>query len=398
MGNLSTAERHFDSDRQPILVPSPTFGKPSRIKGGANQPHSRGMKHDRQRSRPRPQVPWRSKISRRAFIAGGASVGIGAVAMLGIIRYPHGLFRTPGPSFPIPHFDGYPPTRGGSLIPVWTFTPQDSGSGELFTPTSGTYGFNQKFTMPSPATAISVLLYASVVGTPGPLVVTLKDSSGNVLGSGSISASSIVGKGWTPPIPVSLTRSLTAGSVYTASLSAQKSSSSNYYNVWINDATPNWWDQNAGASYSIVLNGIGNTGSSVLRGLDQAGTEVVTLPLSSWNTGPGKTLTFTANSVFSFATVSPWLSDMHQTVPGYQGMFTVTDVTTGQVLATAPAAQATNSHGTMGLLPFTLNNTVTTVPWSPVSGNTQRARLRVREYCSGGTTSIRRPWGSRARG
>ncbi|MGD0637737.1 MAG: hypothetical protein ABSA72_06835, partial [Nitrososphaerales archaeon] len=247
------------------------------------------------------------------------------------------------------------------MIPVWTFTPQDSSSGELFTPTSGTYGFNQRFTMPSPATGISVILYASVVGAPGPLVVTLKDSSANVLGSGSIPASSIAGQGWTPPIPIGLTRSLSAGSVYTASLSAQKSSSSNYYNVWINDATPNWWDPNADASYSIVANGMGNTGSSILRVLNQTGSEVVTLPISSWNTNPGKTLTFTAKSAFSFSTLSPWLSDMHQTIPGYQGVFTVTDVTTGQVLATAPATQATNSHGAMGLLPFTMNNTVTTV-------------------------------------
>ena len=202
--------------------------------------------------------------------------------------------------------------------------------------------------MTSPATGISISFYGSVVGTPGPLVVTLKDPSGNVLGSGSIAASSIVGKGWTPPIPISLTGPLSTGSVYTASLSALQSSSNDYYSIWINDATPNWWDQNACASYSIVANGLGNTGSSILRVLDQTGAEVVTLPSTSWNTGPGKTLTFTAHSVFSFSTVSPWLSDMHQTNPGYQGMFTVTDVTTGQLLATAPAAQLANSHGAMG--------------------------------------------------
>jgi hypothetical protein len=232
----------------------------------------------------------------------------------------------------------------------------------LFTPTSGTVGFNQSFTMPSPATSISVIVYASVAGSPGPLVVTIKDSGGNTMGSGSIAASSIEGVGWTAPIPITLTKSLAAGAVYTASFTATGSSPANYYNIWINDATLNWWDVNAIANYSIVQYSIGNTGSSILRVLDQTGSEVVTLPLTSWNTGPGKSLLFTADSAFSFKTLSPWLSDMHQTLPGYQGSFAVTDVTTGQLLATATASQLVNSHGQMGLLPFTLNNTVTTVP------------------------------------
>jgi hypothetical protein len=97
-------------------------------------------------------------ISRRAFIAGGAMVGIGAVAMLGIVRYPRGLSSSSGADLlPIPQTE-YPSARGGSLIPLWTFTPQDSSSGKLFTPTSGTYGFNQGFTMPSLATAVSVMV------------------------------------------------------------------------------------------------------------------------------------------------------------------------------------------------------------------------------------------------
>ena len=167
---------------------------------------------------------------RNTFSVGGTVVGVGAAAMLS----PHVTRRACGSLLGLLEtlsLTEDPLPRGGPLIPVWTFTPQDSSSGELFSPTSGTYGFNQRFTMPSPATGISVMLYASVVGAPGPLVVTLKDSSGDVLGSGSIPASSIVGQGWTPPIPIDLTRSLSAGIVYTASLSAQKSNSSNYYNV-----------------------------------------------------------------------------------------------------------------------------------------------------------------------
>ena len=248
------------------------------------------------------------------------------------------------------------------MIPVWTFTPQDSSNGELFIPASGTYEFNQSFTMLSAATSISVILYASVVGNPGPLVLNLKDSGGNALGSGSIDAESIAAEGWTAPIPIAPTDPLVAGDIYTVSLSALGSDSSNYYSVWINDGTPNWWDVNAVASYSIVQYSIGNTGSSIMRVLDQTGAEVVTLPFTSWNTGPGKTLLLTADSAFSFKTVSPWLSDMHQTVPGYQGSFTVTDLTTGEVRGTATASQFANSHGQQGLLPFTLDNVVTTIP------------------------------------
>ncbi len=53
-----------------------------------------------------------------------------------------------------------------------------------------------------------------------------------------------------------------SGSVYTVSLSAQNSNSANYYNIWINDATPNWWDVNASRTTASSQYSMGNTGSS----------------------------------------------------------------------------------------------------------------------------------------
>jgi len=238
------------------------------------------------------------------------------------------------------------------------------------------------FSIPAAESSIQVALCMVQVGSPtAPITVNLYDSTGTLRASGSISPSQVPegSAGWTQFVPLELAQPLPQG-YYTLVVSSPLSSSTNYYLIYIN-FYDSFNDTNATAGYIPPPGYYGNRGSPVVWVKDADDNDLTIFPFGRTGdisyVGNG---TFVASSSYQVNCLVPWLSDMEYLLPPYSAQFVLTDTTANVVVGSAPASQAYNSHGLMGLIPLQLPS-----PVNMVAGHTYS--ISIQESGNAASTS-----------
>ncbi len=256
---------------------------------------------------------------------------------------------------------GWNPTK---QVPL-AFGPVISSSGDILAgpadaPLWSTGAMKFRFSIPSQQPSIKVAVVAKTTSTlpSAPLKFTLySDVNGSpgstVLASGSLTPSHVPTTiGWTPFVSLTPASGNLAAGYYWLFVASPASTSSAHYLGYMNFAQ-SWTDFYAFAGYQPAPGYGANSGFSMTWVQDSAGNDLTILPYGQSITPPSSQ-TFVADSTYWINNLCPWLSDQHFIFKPNPASLTLTDVTTGQVLGTAPASQYYNGHGNQGVIPFQL--------------------------------------------
>lgn len=245
-------------------------------------------------------------------------------------------------------------------VPGMNFHSQQTTAYPIFSDVHGSYNVTQTFIVPSDQPTLKLQWYGSSQGSPPALLTgdlfSVTAAATTHLSTVTIPSSSVSGSlAWQPAF--TFTGPFQAG-FYTLQISATGGDASDNCGVWMANQFSN---ANRGI-YNVPAGGVesGNSGSCGLLVEDGSGNVLNAYPFQTNMNSPPLPQSFTASSVTSFASVWFWVSDRHYNPA--TATLTLTDTTTGTVVALATLDQAVTTRGVQGWTPCNLDRTVTTIP------------------------------------